>query len=321
MSKRQYRNNVKNHNNGNSNNNNGILNFKTPKVGDICGICLEKMIEGDNTIKLPCNHSFHKSCYTGLVKYSLTHKYNIPKCPLCRGKLGTESGRIMKEIGINSESLTPPHETSIQSARFIPLTEEQIRQQKRENHFRHILERNSRLDREESITVPESITLSEGSNERQKVQVAKVQAAKEKVQAAKDKRTNAEDRLARVQYVKQGRLTNAQKKMEEAYLKRQENTKSYGELSNTNAQWREKWYIEHPVIVNGLLDNAEKMFRDTSSELIEAEFELRKAEADLKRKCTGLSCTLSGGKRRPRKMTKKNKSKRKYSLTRRWKRS
>lgn len=46
-----------------------------------CSICIDNFKEGQEVIKLPCNHLFHKNC----IKSHLIN-YN-DKCPLCRGNV------------------------------------------------------------------------------------------------------------------------------------------------------------------------------------------------------------------------------------------
>ena len=52
-----------------------------------CSICYESMIDDDDTITTPCNHTFHKDC----LKKWVINKNN---CPLCRSELPTN---FMKE--------------------------------------------------------------------------------------------------------------------------------------------------------------------------------------------------------------------------------
>ena len=57
-------------------------NIENKDLRDDCSICFEKLNK-NNTIKLSCNHKFHKSC---LEKYILiNNNYNFD-CPLCRDK-------------------------------------------------------------------------------------------------------------------------------------------------------------------------------------------------------------------------------------------
>jgi len=46
-----------------------------------CSICIDNFSEGQEVIKLPCNHIFHINC----IKSHLTSYNN--KCPLCRGNV------------------------------------------------------------------------------------------------------------------------------------------------------------------------------------------------------------------------------------------
>jgi len=46
-----------------------------------CSICIDNFKEGQEVIKLPCNHIFHLNC----IKSHLTSYSN--KCPLCRGNV------------------------------------------------------------------------------------------------------------------------------------------------------------------------------------------------------------------------------------------
>ena len=45
--------------------------------GDLCNICLQKRLQGNVIIKLPCRHLFHLNCCDTCFKYNR-------KCPVCQ---------------------------------------------------------------------------------------------------------------------------------------------------------------------------------------------------------------------------------------------
>ena len=52
------------------------------KIDQKCNICLEEMIEGDEVVDLPCDHTYHSNC---IFKYLEEYNY---KCPTCRKEVG-----------------------------------------------------------------------------------------------------------------------------------------------------------------------------------------------------------------------------------------
>ena len=65
----------------NKNSINRYLNKLENNIGfdNNCVICFEQLKKGKNTIKLPCNHSFHKNCIHTWLKRDSKHT-----CPVCR---------------------------------------------------------------------------------------------------------------------------------------------------------------------------------------------------------------------------------------------
>jgi len=58
-----------------------IIKVDNSNVDNECSICIDNFSEGQEVIKLPCNHIFHLNC----IKSHLTNYNN--KCPLCRGNV------------------------------------------------------------------------------------------------------------------------------------------------------------------------------------------------------------------------------------------
>jgi hypothetical protein len=52
------------------------------KIDQKCNICLEDMIEGEEIVELPCDHTYHSTC---IFKYLEEYNY---KCPTCRKEVG-----------------------------------------------------------------------------------------------------------------------------------------------------------------------------------------------------------------------------------------
>jgi hypothetical protein len=65
----------------NKNSINRYLNKLENNIGfdNNCVICFDQLKKGKNTIKLPCNHSFHKNCIHTWLKSDSNHT-----CPVCR---------------------------------------------------------------------------------------------------------------------------------------------------------------------------------------------------------------------------------------------
>ena len=58
-----------------------VVNVDNSNVDNECSICIDNFSEGQEVIKLPCNHIFHFNC----IKSHLRNYNN--KCPLCRGNV------------------------------------------------------------------------------------------------------------------------------------------------------------------------------------------------------------------------------------------
>ena len=52
------------------------------KIDQKCNICLGEMIEGEEIVELPCDHTYHSTC---IFKYLEEYNY---KCPTCRKEVG-----------------------------------------------------------------------------------------------------------------------------------------------------------------------------------------------------------------------------------------
>lgn len=58
-----------------------VVKVDNSNVDNECSICIDNFSEGQEVIKLPCNHIFHFNC----IKSHLRNYNN--KCPLCRGNV------------------------------------------------------------------------------------------------------------------------------------------------------------------------------------------------------------------------------------------
>ncbi len=58
-----------------------VVKVDNSNVDNECSICIDNFSEGQEAIKLPCNHIFHINC----IKSHLRNYNN--KCPLCRGNV------------------------------------------------------------------------------------------------------------------------------------------------------------------------------------------------------------------------------------------
>ncbi len=58
-----------------------VVKVDNSNVDNECSICIDNFSEGQEVIKLPCNHIFHINC----IKSHLRNYNN--KCPLCRGNV------------------------------------------------------------------------------------------------------------------------------------------------------------------------------------------------------------------------------------------
>ena len=63
-----------------------------------CAICLEELNNGNENIRLNCNHKYHKNCMRNVCQ----NRNVICKCPLCRRGLNEED---MNELGLNEQGL------------------------------------------------------------------------------------------------------------------------------------------------------------------------------------------------------------------------
>ena len=52
------------------------------KIDEKCNICLDEMIESQEVVVLPCDHTYHSGC---ILKYLDEYNY---KCPICRKEVG-----------------------------------------------------------------------------------------------------------------------------------------------------------------------------------------------------------------------------------------
>lgn len=77
-----------------------VLEKSDKRIGEMCGVCLERFQNKDVCSRLPCAHTFHKGCCGEWFK-------RHGNCPLCRFIVGSPPKESKKSNSISSGPLSP----------------------------------------------------------------------------------------------------------------------------------------------------------------------------------------------------------------------